>query len=87
MPSPDPGIEPRSPALQADSLPIELQGKLDGKTIELTIWTFVGKVISLLFNTLSRFVIAFLPTTSGLLISWLWSPSTVITEIVKYNLE
>ena len=87
FPSPDLGIEPRSPALQADSLPTELRGKLDGKTIELTIWTFVGKVISLLFNTLSRFVIAFLPTTNGLLISWLQSPSTVIMEIVKYNLE
>ena len=47
---PDPGVEPRSPALQADSLPIELWG---GKTIALTRWTFVGKVISLLFNMLS----------------------------------
>ena len=58
-----------------------------GKTITLPIWIFVSKVISLLFNTLSRFVIAFLPTTNGLLISWLQSPYTVIMEIVKYNLE
>ena len=42
-----------------------------GKTIALTIWTFVGKVMSLLFNTLSRFVIAFLPRSMHLLISWL----------------
>ena len=42
-----------------------------GKTIALTIWTFVGKVISLLFNMLSRFVIAFLPRSKHLLISWL----------------
>ena len=42
-----------------------------GKTIALTIWTFVGKVMSLLFNTLSRFVIAFLPRSKHLLISWL----------------
>ena len=42
-----------------------------GKTIALTIWTFVGKVMSLLFNTLSRFVIAFLPRRKCLLISWL----------------
>ena len=48
-----------------------------GKTIALTIWTFVGRVMSLLFNTLSRFVIAFLPRSSCLL-SWLQSPSAVI---------
>ena len=42
-----------------------------GKTIALTIWTFVGKVISLLFNTLFRVVIAFFPRTKHLLISWL----------------
>ena len=51
-----------------------------GKTIALTIWTFVGKVMSLLFNTQSRFVIAFLPRSKGLLISWLQSPSAVILE-------
>ena len=46
-----------------------------GKTIGLAIWTFVGKVISLLFNMLSRFIIAFLPRSKRLLISWLQSPS------------
>ena len=51
-----------------------------GKTIALTVWTFVGKVIPLLFNTLSRFVMAFLPRSKRLLISWLQSPSTVIME-------
>ena len=51
-----------------------------GKTIALTIWTFVGKVMSLLFNTLSRFVIAFLPRSKLLLISCLQSPSTLILE-------
>ena len=51
-----------------------------GKTIALTRRTFVGKVISLLFNMLSRFVIAFLPRSKCLLISWLQSPSAVISE-------
>ena len=46
-----------------------------GKTVALIIWTFVGKVMSLLFNTLSRFVIAFLPRRKHLLISWLRSLS------------
>ena len=54
-----------------------------GKTTALTIQTFVGKVMSLLFNTLSRFVIAFLPWSKHLLISWLQSPSTVILEPKK----
>ena len=54
-----------------------------GKTIALTIWTFIGKVMSLLFNTLSRFVIALLPRTKCLLISWLQSPSAVILEPKK----
>ena len=54
-----------------------------GKTIALTIWTFVGKVISLLFNMLSRLVITFLPRSKHLLISWLQSPSTVILEPKK----
>ena len=54
-----------------------------GKTIVLTIWSFVGKVMSLLFNTLSRFVIAFLPRSKCLLISWLQSPSVVILEHKK----
>ena len=51
-----------------------------GKTIALTTQTFVGKVMSLLFNMLSRFIIAFLPKSKHLLISWLQSPSAVILE-------
>ena len=51
-----------------------------GKTISLTRWTFVGKIMSLLFNMLSRLVIAFLPRSKRLLISWLPSPSAVILE-------
>ena len=51
-----------------------------GKTIALTRWTFVGKVMSLLFNMLSRLFIAFLPRSKHLLISQLQSPSTVILE-------
>ena len=54
-----------------------------GKAIALTRWTFVGKVMSLLFNMLSRFVIASLPRSKHLLISWLQSPSTVILEPKK----
>ena len=49
-----------------------------GQTIALTKWTFVSKVMSLLFNMLSRLVIAFLPRSKCLLISWLQSPSAVI---------
>ena len=51
-----------------------------GKTIALTRWTFVGKVMSLLLNMLSRLVITFLPRSKCLLISWLQSPSVVILE-------
>ena len=51
-----------------------------GKTIALTRWTFVGKVMFLLFNMLCRLVIAFLPRSKYLLISWLQSPSSVILE-------
>ena len=54
-----------------------------GKTIALTRWTFVGKVMSLLFNMLSRLVIAFLPRSTCLFISWLQSPSSVILEPKK----
>ena len=54
-----------------------------GKTIGLTRQTFVGKVMSLLFNMLSRLVIAFLPRSKCLLISWLQSPSAVILEPKK----
>ena len=51
-----------------------------GKTIALTVWTFVSKVMSLLFNMLSRLVITFRPRSKCLLISWLQSPSAVILE-------
>ena len=54
-----------------------------GKTMALTIQTFVDKVMSLLFNMLSRLVIAFLPRSKSLLISWLQSPSTVFLKIKK----
>ena len=54
-----------------------------GKTITLTRWTFVGKVMCLLFNMLSRLVIIFLPRSKRLLISWLKSPSAVILEPPK----
>ena len=54
-----------------------------GKTIALTRWTFVGKVMSLLFSMLSRLVITFLPRSIRLLISWLQSPSAVILEPQK----
>ena len=54
-----------------------------GKTIALTRWTFVGKIMSLLFHMLSRLVITFLPRSKHLLISWLQSPSTVILEPKK----
>ena len=54
-----------------------------GKTIALTRWTFAGKVMSPLFNMLSRLVIAFLPRSKHLLISWLQSPSAVILEPKK----
>ena len=52
----------------------------NGKTTALTRWTFVGKVMSLLLNILSRLVITFLPRSKRLLISWLQSPSAVILE-------
>ena len=54
-----------------------------GKTITLTRWTFVGRVMSLLFNMLSRLIIAFLPRSKHLLISWLQSPFAVILEAQK----
>ena len=61
-----------------------------GKTIALTRWTVVGKVMSLLFNMLSILVIAFLPRSKHILISWLQSPSAVILEppkIVSHSLH
>jgi len=56
-----------------------------GKTKSLTRWTFVGKVMSLLFNILPRFVIVFLPRSKPLLISWLQTPSEVILEAKKMS--
>ena len=56
---------------------------ITGKNIALTRWTFVGKIMSLLFNMLSRWVIAFLPRSKHLLILWLQSPSAVILESKK----
>ena len=56
-----------------------------GKTIDLTSWTFVGKVMSLLFNMLSRLVVTFLPRSKRLLISWLQSPSALILQPQKIN--
>ena len=53
------------------------------KTTTLTRWTFVGKIMSVLFNMLSRLVITFLPRSKHLLISWLQSPSAVILEPPK----
>ena len=58
-----------------------------GKNIALTKWTFVDKVMSLLSNTLSRFVIAFLPRNKLLLLSWQQSPSAVILGPKKINPE
>ena len=55
----------------------------NGKTITLTRWTFVGKVMSLIFNMLSRLVIIFLPRSKHFLFSWLQSPSAVILEPPK----
>ena len=56
-----------------------------GKTLTLTIWTFVGKVMPLLFNMLSRLVITFLPRRKDLFISWLQSPSAVILAYTHYS--
>ena len=59
-----------------------------GKTIALTTWTFVGKVMSLLYNMLSRLAIAFLPRSKHLLISWVQSPSAVILcEVEESKME
>ena len=71
--------------LQSDFFTIQLSNPYmtTGKTIALTRWTFVGKVLSLLFNILSRLVIAFLARSKRLLISWLQSPSAVILEPQK----
>ena len=57
------------------------------KTTALTRWTFVGKVMYLLFNMLSKMVIAFLPGSKCILISWLQSPSTVILDPPKIKIK
>ena len=62
-----------------------LYGLTTGKTIALTRWTFVGKVMSLLFNMLSRLSITFLPKNKRFLISWLQSPFAVILEPKKID--
>ena len=82
----DPGIESMSPLppvlrpLEANTSSWMMEKPTTGKTITLTRRTFVGKVMSLLFNTLSRLVITFLSKGKCLLISWLQSPSAVILE-------
>ena len=58
-----------------------------GRNIALTMWTFVGKVMSLLFNMLSRLVMAFLPRSKHLLISWLQSPSAVKSATIIRDLS
>ena len=63
--------------------PILTSIQTSGKTIALTRWIFVGKVMSLFFNMLSRLIIAFLSKSNHLLISWLQSPSAVILEPKK----
>ena len=60
--------------------------RITGKTIALTGWTFVGKVMTLLLNMLSRSVITFLPRSKRLLISWLQSASAVISCFNKFSL-
>ena len=65
----------------------DVRNHTTGKTIALTRWTFVGKVMSLLFNMLSMLVIAFLPRSKHLLISWLQSPSAVILEPRKIKVS
>ena len=61
--------------------------KTTGKTIALTIWTFVNKVRSLLFNVLSRVVIVFLPRRKHLLILWLRSQAAVMSSVLPDNME
>ena len=62
---------------------LSLRHMTTGKTIALTRWTFVSKVMFLLFNMLSRFITAFISRRKHLLISWLQSPSTVILDPKK----
>ena len=84
MSSPTPQFKSiNSPALSFLYSPTLTLCIISGKTIALARWTFFGKVMSLLFNKLSRLVIAFLPRSKHLLISWLQSPSAVILEPKK----
>ena len=81
-----------SPTLQFKSINSSVLSLLHsptvtGKTIALPRQSFVGKVMSLLFNTLSRLVITFLPRSKGLLILWVQSPSAVISEPKKISLS
>ena len=69
------------------NLPAMWRPGFNGETIALTRRTFVGKVMSLLFNMLSRLVITFLPKSKRLLISWLQSPSAVILEPPKIKFD
>ena len=66
-------------------VPLSQPYMITGKTIALTIWTFVSKVMSLIFNALSRFVKAFLPRSECYLISWLQLPPTMILEMFPDN--
>ena len=77
---------PKAPILQSSAIfivQLTHPYMTTGKTIALTRWTFVGKVMSVFFNMLSWLVIAFLPRSKCLLISWLQSPSAVILEPKK----
>ena len=81
-------LQKSSPALQFKSISLQCSAFFMfllyvGTYLYMTVWTFVSKVMSLLFNTLSWFVIAFLPRSKCLLISWLQSPSAVILEPKK----
>ena len=80
-------LMPRADSLEKTLMLGEIEGRrrrmTTGKIIALIRGTFVGKVMSLLFNILSRLVIAFLPRSKRLLISWLQSPSAVILEPKK----
>ena len=83
--SPAPQLESISSSALSLLCPLSHLYMTTWKTIALSIYTFVGKVMSLPFNTLSRFVIAFLQSSKCLLISWLLSPSAVILEPKKIN--
>ena len=82
--SPTPQLESiNSPALNLFIVQLSHPYMITRETVALTRWTFVGKVMSLLFHMLSRFVMAFLPRSKHLLIAWLQSPSAVILEPKK----